>query len=93
MINSPAVSDAIVVGVPDSQWGEAVIATVAPAPNQHPGETELTDFVRAQLADYKVPKAIFFQPQLARHPNGKPDFNAAREYAVHCLAERARRER
>ena len=92
LTSSPHVSDAIVVGLPDPQWGQAVVATVAPTANWTPNEIELQDLVRSQLADYKVPKAIFFKSQLARHPNGKPDYKAARDYALSCMGEQAQAE-
>ena len=86
LLNVAGVTDAIVVGVPDPQWGQAVVAVVAADANQPLDDTSLKNAVREHLADYKVPKAIFFEPQLARHANGKPDYPATREYACSRLA-------
>lgn len=49
----PDVSGAIVFGVPDPDWGEAVTALVAP---RHLDEADLRGFLRERVAAYKIPK-------------------------------------
>jgi acyl-CoA synthetase (AMP-forming)/AMP-acid ligase II len=50
--------EAAVVGIPDQEWGEKVVAfVIARAPVT---ETELIDFCRDKLAAYKRPKQIVF---------------------------------
>ncbi len=53
-----SVVEAAVVGVPDKEWGEKVVAfVIAKSPLT---ETELIDFCRDKLAAYKRPKKIVF---------------------------------
>jgi long-chain acyl-CoA synthetase len=52
----PAVLEAAVFGVPDSQWGEAVYAVVIPRSDVT--ERELVEHCRKAIAGYKVPKQI-----------------------------------
>ena len=65
----PAVADAVVVGVPDEQWGEAALAFVE---LRAPGEPDLRAYLAPRLARYKIPRIAFIDaiPRLA---NGKPD--------------------
>jgi long-chain acyl-CoA synthetase len=54
----PSVVEAAVVGVPDKEWGEKVVAfVIAKSPI---GAPELIDFCRDKLAAYKRPKQIVF---------------------------------
>jgi fatty-acyl-CoA synthase len=81
----PAVADALVVGVPDEKWGESVTALVELRPGASPGAEALRTFVRGRLAGYKTPKSILFVPRIARAPNGKADYKAAKTQANDAL--------
>jgi fatty-acyl-CoA synthase len=74
----PAVRDAVVVGVPDEKWGEAVTALVELEGGRAASEAELRGFVRERLAGYKVPKRVVFAPSVGRSPSGKADYKAAK---------------
>lgn len=74
------VTDALVVGVPDEKWGQAVTAVVSVSGET--SEAELRDFVRSRLAHYKAPKAILFKPDLGRAPNGKADYKSIKAFAL-----------
>ena len=67
----PAVTEAVVVGMPDSHWGEAVVALVVCAPGKTPDPEELRAFCRQHLAGYKIPKRIEFRDAFPRLPTGK----------------------
>ena len=68
----PAVLEAAVFGIPDSRWGEAVMACVALKPNCAVGEQELIQFCRDRLSPYKIPHRVeFSETELPKGASGK----------------------
>jgi fatty-acyl-CoA synthase len=70
----PKVADIGVVGVPDADMGERVVAFVEPAAGVEPTDAlrdELVAFARQHLAGYKVPREFHFRDSLPRTPTGK----------------------
>jgi long-chain acyl-CoA synthetase len=65
------VKEAAVIGVPDPRKGEQPVAFVAPAEGVTLDEKAVLQFVRQNLADYKVPRQIIVMPALPRNPTGK----------------------
>jgi acyl-CoA synthetase (AMP-forming)/AMP-acid ligase II len=78
----PAVADAVVVGVPDERFGEAIAAVVALAPGRNADADEISDAVeRSGLARFKRPRHVVVVDAVPRGPNGKADYAWARETA------------
>jgi long-chain acyl-CoA synthetase len=71
LYNHPAVLEVGVIGMPDAVHGEKVIAFVALRDGLEAEEPELREFVRARIADYKVPERILFLPSLPKGLTGK----------------------
>jgi long-chain acyl-CoA synthetase len=74
LVTHPKVMDAAVIGIPNDDLGEEVKAVVQPMPGIEPGpelERELLAFCRDNLAHFKCPRTIDFEPELPRLPTGK----------------------
>lgn len=70
----PAVLDIAVLGVPDDEMGERVVAFVQPAAGVDADDAlvdELTTYARERIAHFKVPREIHFRDELPRTPTGK----------------------
>lgn len=81
---TPWVNTAIVFGVPDTQWGEAVTAMIELKPDANVTEAELKKFCKGIMAGYKIPKRfIFVKPsEWIVTPTGKFDKKALRQKAM-----------
>jgi acyl-CoA synthetase (AMP-forming)/AMP-acid ligase II len=66
-----AVADAAAIGVDDEQFGQRLRAFVVKADGADTSEDELKDYVKANLARYKVPREIVFVDELPRNATGK----------------------
>ena len=67
-------ADAAVIGAPDEDMGERVVAVVQPHDLAEAGPAlaeELQSFCRASLSGLKVPRQIDFRDELPRQPTGK----------------------
>ena len=74
LITHPRVADAAVVGAPDEEMGEKVVAVIQPMDWAEAGDdlrAELDAYCRANLSGVKRPRLIEFMKELPRHPTGK----------------------
>ncbi|MER6316177.1 acyl-CoA synthetase [Streptomyces sp. NPDC001581] len=69
LLDHPRVSEAAVVGVPDSDLGQRIVAFVVA---QQVTGAELTDFVAAHLSVHKRPREVRFVAAIPRNAMGKP---------------------
>ena len=76
------VMDAIVVGVPDSRWGERVVALVEPRAGRTLDVATVDETVRRHVAGYKAPRDILVVDAIVRSPSGKPDYRWAKQVAT-----------
>src|SRR5277367_1019346 len=68
----PAVREAAVFGVPDSQWGELVMACVVLKADATLTANDLIVFCRRSLASYKLPRHVeFSETDLPKNASGK----------------------
>ena len=67
-----AVKESAVIGLPDEEYGEKVVAAVVLREGQGPLSPEiLADHCRKHLAPYKCPRQIAFVRELPRNAMGK----------------------
>jgi malonyl-CoA/methylmalonyl-CoA synthetase len=75
----PGVAETAVVGVPHADFGEAVVAVVVPRAGASVDPDALTSALKAKIANFKVPKAVFVVSELPRNTMGKVQKNLLRE--------------
>jgi malonyl-CoA/methylmalonyl-CoA synthetase len=84
------VQESAVIGVPHAEFGEAVAAVVVPAPGAPaPSEKEVIAALKGRLANFKVPKSVYFVNELPRNAMGKIQKNVLRERFSKGKATRA----
>jgi long-chain acyl-CoA synthetase len=66
-----AVREAAVIGIPHPDLGEEVAACVSLKAGAEITETELRDYVKANVAAYKYPRTLWFVHELPKGPTGK----------------------
>jgi long-chain acyl-CoA synthetase len=74
LLKHPGVLDAAVVGVPDSAYGQEIVAFIVPRVEQGQGALDVADLHEhclRELGRYKTPKEFRFVTELPRGPSGK----------------------
>jgi acyl-CoA synthetase (AMP-forming)/AMP-acid ligase II len=79
LVNHPQIMDVAVLGMPNPDFGEEVVAVIEPtkpAPGEEPLSADsltaaISAYCKANLAAFKCPKRIILMENLPRLPNGK----------------------
>ena len=66
-----SIQEAAAIGVDDEKFGQRLKAFVVVHGAANPTEDEIKDYVKDNLANYKVPREVVFLDELPRNPTGK----------------------
>jgi len=67
----PSIEEACVIGVPDLEWGEQVVAVVVPKAGMPLTETAVIEWCHQRLASFKKPEVVHFVRELPQNALGK----------------------
>ncbi len=85
LIRHPKVADAQVVGVPDTFFGEELLAVVIPKVGEQLTEQELRDYCKGQISHQKIPRYFQFVESYPLTASGKVQKFVLRERAIKTL--------
>ena len=71
LLTHPLVAEVSVIGEPDEEWGESVVAFVVPRGGETPAIDHLDRLCLENLARFKRPKRYVFIAELPRNSTGK----------------------
>lgn len=83
LLSYSAVAEAGVVGLPDSAWGQRVVAALVLKEGATLDEAELRAHLAQRLAKYKLPREFRRLPALPRNATGKLQRAKLREQLLH----------
>jgi len=75
----PAVTACAVIGIPNEEWGEEVVAIVVPNEHDSAAEEDIILFCKELIAGYKCPRSVVFVDELPTSGAGKILKNKLRE--------------
>ncbi|MEH6455879.1 MAG: malonyl-CoA synthase [Cocleimonas sp.] len=73
------VNESAVIGLPDSDFGERVVAVIVKKVNAQINSQDVIDYLQPKLARFKQPKDIYFVDELPRNTMGKVQKNNLRQ--------------
>lgn len=71
LIGMPGVVDCAVFGIPDTEFGQSLVAAVQPHGSASLTAQQVKDFLTKRLANFKVPRIVEFRDALPREDTGK----------------------
>ncbi|WP_424187470.1 AMP-binding protein [Actinokineospora sp. G85] len=71
LVDLPQVEEAAVVGVPDPEYGQRLVAYVVVSPGARLDEESIRAYVHQRLARFSVPREVIFVDELPRNQTGK----------------------
>ena len=75
----PGVEDVAVIGIPDTVWGEKIIAIVVPKNTSSVNDEEIIEYCHDHLSSFKKPEKVIFENNLPTNPLGKVLKNLLRD--------------
>ncbi len=84
--NLPGVNETAVIGVPHSDFGEAVVAILVKTQGATLKEDQIIASLKSKIANFKVPKRIIVLEELPRNAMGKVQKNILRERYENLLS-------
>src|SRR6266849_6639140 len=85
LIRHPKVADVQVLGVPDTFFGEELLAVVRPKAGEQLTEQELRDYCQGQISHQKIPRYFQFVDSYPLTASGKVQKFVLREGAIKAL--------
>jgi fatty-acyl-CoA synthase len=89
LFTHPKIAEAYVIGVPDSYYGEQVMAWVKPKPGQTLTAAELQSFCHGRIMDYKIPKHVKFVEDFPKTVTGKVQKYRMREISAEEIGKKS----
>ena len=71
LVHHPGVREAAVLGMPDDEWGERIVAALVPRPEVALDPDEVRAYVRARLRGSRTPDDVVVVDELPHSPTGK----------------------
>ena len=71
LITMPGVADCAVFGVPDAEFGQALVAVIQPSEEGSLTAEQVRSFLATRLAGFKIPRTVVFRATLPREDTGK----------------------
>jgi malonyl-CoA/methylmalonyl-CoA synthetase len=71
LLSHPAIRECAVVGLPDEDWGQLVVAAVVLEQGESLSLSDLRTWAKERMALYKVPRSLHLLDSLPRNPLGK----------------------